>query len=82
MTGNYYTGGFEGGKKNGKGLLYDNEQDEVVEGEFEMDRKQGECVVYKRSGEVLKTTFRGDKMDGEITYLGPYRAGQIDTIFS
>lgn len=52
------------GKRHGKGRLYDAERDEVYEGDFEMNKKQGEGTVYRRDGQVLKGEFRNNYMEG------------------
>jgi hypothetical protein len=64
----------EEGKRNGRGRLYDAERDEVYDGDFEMNKRQGEGMVYRRDGEVLKGEFRNNFMEGtfeHVTRIGP-----------
>ena len=64
----------EEGKRNGRGRLYDAERDEVYDGDFEMNKRQGEGMVYRRDGEVLKGEFRNNYMEGtfeHVCHIGP-----------
>ena len=59
----------EEGKRQGKGRLYDAEADEVYEGEFVNNHKQGEGKVFRRNGEVLQGDFRNNYMEGAFDLL-------------
>ena len=57
-------GSMTDGKRMGSGILFDPERDEIVEGNFEMNKKSGEGMLYRRNGKVLKGEFRNNCMEG------------------
>ena len=61
-TGNLYIGPIEDGKKEGKGMLF--EEGQLFEVTFHNNKKQGDAVVYRPNGEVLKCEYRNDSMEG------------------
>lgn len=54
------------GLRNGSGILYDPDLDQVYEGNFERNKRSGEGTIYKRNGEVLKGDFRNNHMEGQF----------------
>lgn len=39
-------------------------KDEIYDGEWSLDKKNGEGQIVKRSGEVITADFRNDLMEG------------------
>ena len=72
----------EDGKRNGKGRLYDAEKDEVYDGEFEMNKRQGEGIVYTRDGQVLKGEFRNNFMEGPFEQLAQVSKSEVQKVFN
>ena len=81
-TGDLYSGPMEDGKRNGKGQLYDSERDEVYNGYFEMNKRQGEGTVYRRDGEVLKSEFRNNFMEGPFEHVCNISPSEIAKVFN
>ena len=75
-------GPYEEGKRLGSGRLYDAERDEVYEGEFENDRRQGEGTVYRRNGEVLRGEYRSNYMEGTFDLVCTYSQSKVNKIFN
>lgn len=75
-------GPYEEGKRLGFGRLYDSERDEVYEGEFENDRRQGEGTVYRRNGEVLRGEYRSNYMEGTFDLVCTYSQSKVNKIFN
>ena len=72
----------EEGKMSGKGRLYDAERDEVMEGEFEHNKKQGEGYLYQRNGHVLKGNFRNNQMEGTFENVFKITKKQVKKVFA
>lgn len=75
-------GPYEEGKRLGTGRLYDAERDEVYEGEFENDRRQGEGTVYRRNGEVLRGEYRSNYMEGTFTLITTLTPTKVNKVFN
>jgi antitoxin component YwqK of YwqJK toxin-antitoxin module len=75
-------GPYEEGKRLGTGRLYDAERDEVYEGEFENDRRQGEGTVYRRNGEVLRGEHRSNYMEGTFTLITTLTPTKVNKVFN
>lgn len=70
------------GKKNGQGILYDPERDEVYDGSFEMNKKSGEGMIYQRDGHVLKGEFRNNCMEGQFENVMKIKPHEVTHIFN
>ena len=81
-TGDFYVGPMEDGKRNGKGRLYDAENDEVFAGEFVNNNKQGDGIVFLRSGEVHKGDFRNGYMEGSFELLTKMTKDETKRMFN
>ena len=75
-------GPYEEGNRLGTGRLYDAERDEVYEGEFENDRRQGEGTVYRRNGEVLRGEYRSNYMEGTFTLITTLTPTKVNKVFN
>lgn len=82
QSGNYYTGPMEEGKMSGKGRMFDAERDEVMEGDFEHNKKQGEGFIFQRSGHVLKGNFRNNQMEGTFENMFKINKKQVSKVFA
>lgn len=79
-SGDYYTGEIDAGNRSGKGRMFEYEADEVYEGDFVNNMKQGDGKVYRRNGDVLAGEFRSNCMEGTfdlVTKLGPQEVEKL-----
>ena len=67
-TGDIYVGDFIDGKRSGRGRYYQNAENEIYDGEWTNDRRQGEGTILNARGEISSGEFRADHMEGKLTY--------------
>lgn len=76
-----YIGRFEEDKRSGKGSFFDILLEEVYEGDWDNDRRNGEGVIVKKSGEVLSGDFRNDMMEGKKKTEKSLTQAQVEKVF-
>ena len=84
-----FEGNFKEDRRHGKGVMkFDNEEEEVMEVEFDMGQKHGKCIRRSKKQTVEETYEQGvkngpylkkvgDKYEEEGEYVEGYRHGKI-----
>ena len=71
-NGDKYIGEFKNNKRNGKGIMYYNKNDEKkrekYEGEWKDGNKEGKGILYWRDGDKYEGDFKLDITEGKGTY--------------
>jgi hypothetical protein len=60
VSGDVYSGHYTDGKRNGRGRMYYAAQQEIYDGDWSNDRRQGEGLVIDSKGVVCQGDFRAD----------------------
>ena len=81
MTNDCYIGEYTDGKRNGHGRLLMTEKQEIYDGDWSNDRRQGEGIIINGKGEVYGGDFRQDNMDGKMTYKKILKDEETKQIF-
>ena len=53
-----YAGGWSGDKKQGRGRLYDSEEQCYFEGFFKMDYRDGDAIEIQKDGRIKESVWR------------------------
>lgn len=77
-----YSGAISDGMKNGVGVLYDPDLDQVYSGNFERNKRSGEGTIFKRNGQVKKGDFRNNTMEGHFENLPKLSKKEVEKVFS
>ena len=71
--GEKYIGGMNDGLKNGKGILFSNQDCEKnrknYEGEFQNNKREGKGIMYYNNGDKYEGDFINDKREGKEYYI-------------
>jgi hypothetical protein len=59
-TGDIYIGDYLDGKRNGRGRMYCHAKQEIYDGDWSNDRRQGDGLVITRHGVVQTGDWRAD----------------------
>ena len=84
--GEKYVGETDKCLKNGKGLLYYNDENEIIEryeGDFKNNKKEGYGFIFWKNGNMCEGSFKNDKLDGKgifnyikgNKYIGEFKKG-------
>ena len=66
-NGNKYIGEFKNKKRNGKGIMYYNDDEEnrkLLDGEWKDGMIEGQCTLYWNNGDRYKGDFKNNKKEG------------------
>ena len=81
-TGDIYVGEYTDGKRVGHGRMYFAQKQEIFDGDWSNDKRQGEGIILNANREVLMGDFRADHMEGKMTYKKTLSAAEYDNILS
>ncbi len=82
VTGDVYVGEYTDGKRVGHGRMYYAAKQEIFDGDWSNDRRQGEGIILNKKGEILAGDFRADNMEGKMTYKKTLSAEERDSMFA
>lgn len=82
LTGDVYIGEYTDGKRVGHGRMLYAEKQEIYDGDWSNDRRQGEGIILNGRGEIVSGDFRADHMEGKLTYKKTLSAKETESIFS
>ena len=64
-----YIGPFESNYKQGLGVLLDLDEQEIFEGEFGSDKRNGVGTTYQRDGKVFSVAYKHGKIEGGLNFI-------------
>ena len=68
LSGDIYNGEYLDGKRNGRGRMYYAAIEELFDGDWSNDRRQGDGRILNRKGDLCSGEYRGDFMEGKLTF--------------
>lgn len=81
FTGDLYVGDYTDGKRVGHGRILYAEKQEIFDGDWSNDRRQGEGTILNIRGEIYSGDFRQDNMEGKQTYKKTISLSETSAIF-
>ena len=81
FTSDLYVGEYTDGKRVGHGRMLFADKQEIYDGDWSNDRRQGEGVILNSRGEVYSGDYRQDHMEGKQTYKKTITTKETSVIF-